>query len=82
MMEKNDDCSEQTLTRGGKPGRVKLGHVRLTHIYHDICSTDDPVMEILNRHGFTNYKLFSRMFKEMYGDTPREIRRRARLEAQ
>ena len=66
----------------GIPFTQHVNHVRLTHIYHDICSTDDPVMEILNRHGFTNYKLFSRMFKELYGDTPREIRRRARLEAQ
>ena len=37
-----------------------------------------PVLEVLDKHGFTNYKLFSRMFKEVYGDTPREIRRRAR----
>ena len=55
-----------------------VNHVRLSHIYHDICSTDEPVLEILDKHGFTNYKLFSRMFKELYGDTPREIRRRAR----
>jgi AraC-like DNA-binding protein len=33
-------------------------------------------MEIVDRHGFTNDKLFNRMFKEIYGATPREIRRR------
>ncbi|MBQ8985919.1 MAG: AraC family transcriptional regulator [Lachnospiraceae bacterium] len=64
----------------GIPFTQHVNHVRLTHIYHDICTTDEPVLEILDKHGFTNYKLFSRMFKEMYGDTPREIRRRARLE--
>ena len=64
----------------GIPFTQHVHHVRLTHIYHDICSTDDPVMEILDRHGFTNYKLFSRMFKKVYGDTPREIRRRAKEE--
>ena len=64
----------------GIPFTQHLNRVRLTHIYHDICSTDEPVLEILDKHGFTNYKLFSRLFKEVYGDTPREIRRRARAE--
>ena len=64
----------------GIPFTQHVNHVRLTHIYHDICSTDEPVLEVLDKHGFTNYKLFSRMFKEVYGDTPREIRRRARKE--
>ena len=64
----------------GIPFTQHVNHVRLTHIYHDICSTDEPVLEVLDKHGFTNYKLFSRMFKEVYGDTPREIRRRAKEE--
>ena len=64
----------------GIPFTQHINHVRLTHIYHDICTTDEPVLEVLDKHGFTNYKLFSRMFKEVYGDTPREIRRRAREE--
>lgn len=64
----------------GIPFTQHVNHVRLTHIYHDICSTDEPIMEILDKHGFTNYKLFSKMFKEVYGDTPREIRRRAKAE--
>ena len=33
-------------------------------------------MEIAEKHGFTNYKLFNRMFHEIYGCTPREIRGR------
>ena len=64
----------------GIPFTQHINHVRLTHIYHDICTTDEPVLEILDKHGFSNYKLFSRMFKEVYGDTPREIRKRARDE--
>ena len=54
-----------------------LNLVRLQHIYHDLCTTDAPILELLDRHGFSNYKLFSRMFKEIYGGTPREIRKRA-----
>ena len=64
----------------GIPFTQHINHVRLTHIYHDICTTDEPVLEILDKHGFSNYELFSRMFKEVYGDTPREIRKRARDE--
>lgn len=50
--------------------------VRMSHFYHDLISTDEPVMELLEKHGITNYKLFSKHFKEIYGGTPREIRRR------
>lgn len=60
----------------GIPFKKHLNQVRLSHIYHDLCSSDAPIMEIVDRHGFTNYKLFNRMFKEIYGATPREIRRR------
>lgn len=49
--------------------------LRLSHIYQDLIETDDPVNVILERHGFTNYKLFRRMFKETFGDTPTQIRK-------
>ncbi len=64
----------------GIPFTRHVNHVRLAHIYHDICTTDEPILEILDKHGFTNYKLFSRMFKDVYGGTPREVRRLARAE--
>lgn len=51
-----------------------VNQVRLMHIYHDICNTQDGIMDLAERHGFTNYKLFNRMFHEIYGCTPREIR--------
>ena len=60
----------------GIPFKKHLNQVRLSHIYHDLCASDAPIMEIVDRHGFTNYKLFNRMFKESYGATPRELRRR------
>ena len=49
--------------------------LRLSHIYQDLIETDDPVHIILERHGFTNYKLFRRMFRENFGDTPTNIRK-------
>ena len=47
---------------------------RLSFIYRDLISTTDPVHVILERHGFTNYKLFRRMFQEHFGATPTQIR--------
>ena len=50
--------------------------LRLSFIYQDIISTDDSIKDILERHGFTNYKLFNKMFQETYGCKPRELRAR------
>ncbi|WP_070000538.1 helix-turn-helix transcriptional regulator [Cellulosilyticum sp. I15G10I2] len=48
--------------------------VRLTHIHSDILDTDDSITSIQERHGFTNYKVFNRMFKESFGCTPSKLR--------
>lgn len=53
-----------------------LNRVRIAHLYDDLVHTDEGIMNLCERHGLTNYKLFSRLFKEIYGCTPREIRRR------
>lgn len=50
--------------------------VRLSHIYQDLITTTDTLQHILERHGFTNYKLFRRMFSEHFGGTPSQIRKR------
>lgn len=47
-----------------------VNQVRFSHVCSDILHTDRSVTEILARHGFTNYKLFRRMFHETYGCTP------------
>lgn len=49
--------------------------LRLSFIYLDIISTDDSIKDILERHGFTNYKLFRRMFFEHFKATPTEVRK-------
>jgi YesN/AraC family two-component response regulator len=48
--------------------------VRLTHIHRDILDSDDSITSIQERHGFTNYKVFNRMFKESFGCTPSKLR--------
>ena len=59
-----------------------LNRVRIEHIYHDLIATDEPVMELIEKHGFTSYKLFSRTFRQIYGCTPREVRQRSRSRAE
>ena len=49
--------------------------VRLSHIHFELLTTNDPIMEIIDRNGFTNYKLFRRMFSERFHATPTEIRK-------
>lgn len=55
-----------------------LAGVRLTHIYQDLISTDLTISDILDKNGFTNYKLFMKKFKETYGDTPLAVRKKAK----
>lgn len=50
--------------------------VRLSHIYQDLITTADTLQHILERHGFTNYKRFRRMFFEHFNATPSQIRKR------
>lgn len=52
-----------------------LNEVRLSHIYQDLITTQDTLQHILERHGFTNYKLFRRVFSEHFHATPSQIRK-------
>ena len=52
--------------------------LRLSYIYRDLITTEDSVRDILERHGFTNYKLFRRMFGEQFGDTHSGVRKKMR----
>lgn len=49
--------------------------IRLRYSYEDIISTDLPIQTILERNGFTNYKLFMRLFRQTYGCTPSQKRK-------
>lgn len=51
-----------------------INSIRLRHICEDMIQTDLPLMDILDKHGFLNYKVFSKLFKETYGMTPRQKR--------
>lgn len=51
--------------------------IRLSKIYDDIIKTQDPISDILEKHGFTNYKLFRKMFQSHFSATPTQIRKSA-----
>ncbi len=52
-----------------------LNLIKLYHVHHDLLATNETLTEILDRHGFTNYKVFSRMFREHYHTTPSRLRK-------
>lgn len=47
-----------------------VNEVRMSHIYLDLLNTNLSITQILETHGFTNYKLFMKLFREKYGCTP------------
>ncbi len=51
-----------------------VNEVRATHVYHDLTETDLSVADIAEQNGFTNQKLFNRVFKTIYGRTPSAVR--------
>ena len=52
-----------------------LNEIRLSHNYMDLLNTKDSISNIMERHGFSNYKLFYKIFKEKFNCTPREVRK-------
>lgn len=51
-----------------------LNTIRIEHVYQDLLNTDLNVKDILEIHGCYNYKLFMKMFKSTYGETPKQFR--------
>lgn len=58
-----------------------INEVRLTHIYQDLIHTDTPISILTEENGFSNQKLFNRLFKELYGCTPSSVRMSASASA-
>ena len=52
-----------------------LNQVRATAVCRELESSDDPIGEIGERHGFTNPKMMNQYFRELFGCTPSEKRK-------
>lgn len=55
-----------------------LNSVRTMHLYEHLKTSDEKLTVLMEQCGLTNYKVFMRTFKAMYGDTPQHIRARFR----
>lgn len=55
-----------------------INQVRAAAVYRDLETSDDPIGEIGERHGFKDPKLMNRFFRELYDCTPSEKRRSLR----
>lgn len=49
--------------------------IRTTAFCRDLETTDDPIGEIAERHGFRDPKILNQYFREIYGCTPSEKRK-------
>ena len=52
-----------------------LNSIRLEHFYINLTNTDYSITELIEKNGFTNYKMFMKLFKDNYGCTPSETRK-------
>ncbi len=51
-----------------------LNEVRISHAGRILMNTDKSISEVMQESGFTNQTIFNRLFKEIYGMTPRQVR--------
>lgn len=52
-----------------------LNSVRLDNFYTELTNTDYSITDLIERNGFTNYKIFMKLYKTTYGCTPSETRK-------
>ena len=53
----------------------------MEHFHTDLLETDKNITFLLDKNGITNYKGFLRKFKEAYGESPKEVRRKKKLKS-
>lgn len=58
-----------------------VNETRISHIYYDLIHTDLTIAELMEKNGFTNQKLFNKMFKKLYNNTPSQIRKQNTIES-
>ena len=58
----------------GKTFIEYVNSVRLSHIHDDLLNTNHSVSELMELHGFVNYRTFIKMFRAAYGCTPAQLR--------
>lgn len=52
-----------------------LNDVRTMHLYEDLQNSDETITVLMEKNGLSNYKIFMRTFKKLYGSTPQKCAR-------
>jgi AraC-like DNA-binding protein len=52
-----------------------LNAERAMHLYNSLKTSDASLTLLMEQNGITNYKVFMRAFKKLYGSTPQTIRK-------
>ena len=52
-----------------------LNDVRTIHLAKDLSACDDTITSLMEKHGLTNYKVFLRTFRKLYGTSPQKFRK-------
>lgn len=72
----NEDYFSRFLKKNiGMSATDYIYAVRIEKVYQDLMNTDQPINQIFEKHGCTNYRVSMRVFKEKYGCTPKERRK-------
>lgn len=53
-----------------------VNDIRVMKLYEELICSDETITNLMERHGITNYKVFLRTFKKLYGTTPQRCRRK------
>lgn len=53
-----------------------LNDVRVMRFHDELIASHDSITSLMAAHGISNYKIFLRTFKKIYGDTPQKIRKK------
>lgn len=56
-----------------------LNTVRLENAYIDVVNSDNTITQIMEKNGFTNDKMFVKLFKDEYGCSPNEKRKQLKV---
>lgn len=54
-----------------------VNDIRVMKLYEELSYSDDTITNLMEKHGITNYKIFLRTFKKLYGTTPHHLRKNA-----
>ena len=52
-----------------------LNEIRLSHLYHDLLTTEKPTSQLREEYGFRDSRLFHKIFFQYFKDSPGSLRR-------